>query len=179
MLDVDIFRERVSALWGSQKAMAAPKRWKSGKRAGVIRKEAQPIQFTKQELERWLWARIGLNAIPCPYPYCRTPIDILSLTLDHVIPRSAGGEFRLENMQIICKECNERKGNMSHDGFEFLLRFANSELSPYDRDILMARLKAAHHGSAQRFFRKPAVKPPLPTKPAITPGLDFSGLGEF
>lgn len=33
------------------------------------------------------------------------------LTLDHIRPKSKGGATVLENCQLACRECNERKGN--------------------------------------------------------------------
>jgi hypothetical protein len=174
MLDVEVFKERVAALWGSQKTMARPKLWKTGKRAGVVRKQAMPVYFDKRALEQWLWKIVGLNAKPCPY--CNVPIDILSLTLDHVIPRSAGGEFALDNMQVICKDCNAMKGDLSDDAFRQVLALART-LSGYDQAKLFGRLKAAHHGSPARFFRKPQEQRPAP--PASTAGTDASGLGDF
>jgi hypothetical protein len=75
----------------------------------------------------------------------------------------------LENMQCICKECNERKGNMSHAAYDGLLHFLRTQLSPYDQGVLLGRLKAAHAGSANRFFRdknKPTTPSPrLPAPP--------------
>jgi 5-methylcytosine-specific restriction endonuclease McrA len=170
MLTFDIFKKRATELWNSQKAMAAPKKFKSGRRAGMVRKPAAPITFTKDDLMRWLWEKVGLNAIQCRY--CNAPIDILSLTLDHIMPRSAGGEFSLENMQCICTDDNARKGNLSHEGYLALLRLARTELSPYDQGILLSRLKAAHHGSPARFFRKPA-DPKQATPPPQQSGIDF------
>jgi 5-methylcytosine-specific restriction endonuclease McrA len=179
MLTVEIFKERVTRLWDSQKRMAAPKKFSPwAKRAGMIRRPAQPILFTRKDLEVWLWKRVGLNAIQCPY--CKAPIDIMNLTLDHIVPRTAGGQFAIENMQETCADCNQRKGQLSHDAFARLLRFAESELSPYDQTVLLKRLKAAHHGAPERFNRhKAASKPQPPAPPANTPGLDFSGLGNF
>jgi 5-methylcytosine-specific restriction endonuclease McrA len=177
VLTADIFRERVAALWDSQKRMAAPRKFRSGRRTGMVRRQAAPIQFTRDELQRWLWTRVGLNAVCCPY--CRTPIDIVSLTLDHIVPRSLGGEFSLDNLEPICMDCNQRKGNMTHDGFVLLLTFVREKLSPYDSGILLARLKAAHHGSAQRFFRLKAAAPPAVSaspplaKPAQQKSIDF------
>lgn len=168
MLTAEIFEERIEALWASQKRMAAPKKWKGGKRAGSIRRPAAPIEFNKQQLREWLWQRVGLNAIPCPY--CGAPIDIVSLTLDHIHPRSIGGDFSLSNMQPICKDCNSMKGDMTCAGFEKLLMFART-LSPHDQTKLAARLKAAHHGSANRFFRDKAraqVPSPSPQRPALS-----------
>lgn len=178
MLTTDIFRERVTALYDSQKRMAAAKKWKSGKRAGTIRVPAAVIHFSKDELTHWLWKRVGLNAIPCPY--CHQPIDIRSLTPDHIVPRSIGGEFTLANMEPICEDCNHRKGNMTRDGYVQLLGFARANLSAHDYDTLLARLKAAHHGSAQRFHRgqkqQQTPAPPPPARPAKQPTLNYSDI---
>lgn len=35
----------------------------------------------------------------------------VSLTVDHIVPRSAGGEDTWENLITACVECNNRKGN--------------------------------------------------------------------
>jgi len=41
-----------------------------------------------------------------------TPFD---LTLDHIIPRSRGGQTVAENLCVACKECNNRKGDRTPD----------------------------------------------------------------
>lgn len=44
--------------------------------------------------------------------YCgRPPIDDKSLTIDHVRPRSRGGENRTKNCIPACKRCNLAKGS--------------------------------------------------------------------
>jgi 5-methylcytosine-specific restriction endonuclease McrA len=173
MLSKSDFEKRVTALWQSQQRMAAPKKWRSGRRAGTIRKNQIPIEFTKPELEDWLWAQIGLHAIPCPY--CGTPIDILSLTLDHRMPREIGGAFNLFNLQVVCVDCNNRKGSMTAEGFSALIEFSRTQ-SQHDRTVLLARLKAAHHGVGQRFFRPAATAKPV--KQPAPDGL-FDPLGKF
>lgn len=176
MITVDQFRQRVTALWDSQKRMAAARKWKSGRRAGQVKTPAAIIQFTKRDLEKWLWEDIGLSAALCPY--CQGPMDILSLTLDHVVPRSLGGQFRLDNMQPICVDCNHRKGDMTHEGFTSLIDFARSILTPYDQGILLKRLADANAGSASRFFRDKKNQQPQPAnlplpKPAQQAELDW------
>jgi 5-methylcytosine-specific restriction endonuclease McrA len=157
MIDIEQFKERGKALWKSQQSMAAARYWKSGKRKGQVRVPAQEIHFKEVDLLRWLWQRVGINAIPCPC--CSSvPIDILSLTIDHLTPRSAGGTFSLDNMEIICRDCNQRKGEMSQRAFRLLIDFIRRELAPVDQAVLMNRLKAAHHGARQRFNR-PKAKP--------------------
>lgn len=43
--------------------------------------------------------------------YCGTPFLPKGLTLDHVIPRSRGGENTWENLVACCHRCNNRKGS--------------------------------------------------------------------
>jgi 5-methylcytosine-specific restriction endonuclease McrA len=37
--------------------------------------------------------------------------DDVLFTKDHIIPKSKGGSDHTDNMQIMCKKCNEKKGN--------------------------------------------------------------------
>jgi hypothetical protein len=155
LIDVEQFKKRGKALWESQQRMAAARYWKSGKRKGTVRVPAQTIYFDRTDLLRWLWKTVALSAIPCPY--CSTPIDILNLVPDHIHPRAAGGEFRIENMQCICKRCNQEKGEFTDAAFRSILGHSLT-LSPYDQAVLDKRLLAAHHGSAARFHRPKAAK---------------------
>jgi len=43
--------------------------------------------------------------------YCGAQPGRGDLTLDHVVPRSLGGETRWENVVTACRVCNQRKGN--------------------------------------------------------------------
>jgi 5-methylcytosine-specific restriction endonuclease McrA len=43
--------------------------------------------------------------------YCGVQPGKASLTIDHVVPRSRGGETRWENVITACGPCNRRKGN--------------------------------------------------------------------
>jgi 5-methylcytosine-specific restriction endonuclease McrA len=42
--------------------------------------------------------------------YCGNDYEANELTLDHVVPRSRGGESSWENTVTCCKKCNEKKG---------------------------------------------------------------------
>ena len=43
--------------------------------------------------------------------YCGKTGNLDSLTLDHVIPRSRGGNNSWQNLVAACKKCNQKKGN--------------------------------------------------------------------
>jgi Restriction endonuclease len=47
--------------------------------------------------------------------YCHKVFPANELTLDHVIPRSRGGESTWENLVACCHPCNNRKGNRTPD----------------------------------------------------------------
>lgn len=43
--------------------------------------------------------------------YCANNFSAEKLTLDHVTPKSRGGQNTWENLVAACKKCNQRKGN--------------------------------------------------------------------
>lgn len=45
--------------------------------------------------------------------YCgRTPSDGAKLTVDHIIPKSKGGEYVAENLITACEQCNHAKADI-------------------------------------------------------------------
>jgi 5-methylcytosine-specific restriction endonuclease McrA len=47
--------------------------------------------------------------------YCGSPFHEKDLTLDHVVPRSAGGRTEWNNIVVACRACNYRKGCLTCD----------------------------------------------------------------
>lgn len=50
-------------------------------------------------------------------PSCKTPLNYLqgrtpsSAEVDHIIPHSRGGLDRIDNVTVLCRACNQSKGN--------------------------------------------------------------------
>jgi hypothetical protein len=137
MLFQEQFDQKVKDLWASQLARVRVKKFKSGKRAGMVRVPAQPLPFTITELWQMLDSFCGRHAVPCPY--CNVPIDILSLTIDHRIPRALGGGYGLDNLQPCCKRCNQLKEKLMPDDFKELLRWLGT-VPTYMRSNIESRL---------------------------------------
>ena len=53
----------------------------------------------------------GMVLEPCFY--CRQPLKRDEITIDHVIPRAAGGTDRPWNLRPCCQRCNGCKGKLS------------------------------------------------------------------
>jgi 5-methylcytosine-specific restriction endonuclease McrA len=64
----------------------------------------------RREYRRHLWQQ----SPRCRY--CRKPLPRLGLTtLDHLLPRSAGGQDVASNLTLACRDCNQSKGDRTPD----------------------------------------------------------------
>lgn len=43
--------------------------------------------------------------------YCTQPVSIKNFTLDHIVPRTAGGQTTWVNVVTCCATCNQKKGD--------------------------------------------------------------------
>lgn len=70
------------------------------------RKRVKTIRRTLSKDYTTLFYRVGKrDGFKCQH--CGSTDD---LTLDHIMPAIAGGESKYENLQILCRSCNSRKG---------------------------------------------------------------------
>lgn len=60
----------------------------------------------KHNLKRRVWIRDKYTCHYCGEKNLITP------TVDHIIPRSLGGEWSMENLVTACQDCNKIKGNI-------------------------------------------------------------------
>jgi 5-methylcytosine-specific restriction endonuclease McrA len=74
-----------------------------------------PRAVQRKISRRALFARDGWSCVYCGTTSAR-------LTLDHVLPRSRGGESSWENVVTSCAPCNHRKGNRTAEEANMTLR---------------------------------------------------------
>ena len=65
-----------------------------------------PRRFSLPLSRRTVLARDHYTCQYCGMPACKA-----KLTIDHILPRSQGGETTWENVVTACGACNRRKGN--------------------------------------------------------------------
>jgi len=74
----------------------------------------------KQELKE-LRKSIIVSVNPTCW-YCGIELDFMTITRDHVVPKSKGGSNKKSNIVICCSNCNRTKASL--DYYEFLERAA-------------------------------------------------------
>jgi 5-methylcytosine-specific restriction endonuclease McrA len=47
----------------------------------------------------------------CEYCHADERWQFVRFTIDHVLPQSAGGSDKADNLALACRNCNERRGN--------------------------------------------------------------------
>ena len=68
------------------------------------------ITMTSPDAKK-LWRRAIKEHFNCQCVYCGETYEFKELTLDHVIPRSRGGESITSNLVPACRKCNQGKGS--------------------------------------------------------------------
>ena len=176
MLTTKDFEKRANQLFESCRD-----RWKKklqkGLPKGVILDIAPEavLPFTRRQFQAWLWKQTGLGAFSCIY--CRAAIDIVSCQLDHKTPLRRGGGPELDNLQVICKRCNQVKGELSHEEYSILVAFFDGPGASF-RQRIEGTLINGGVGKMMRIFPgRDKTKKKHPTK--VQDSLEFSEFGEF
>ena len=96
------------------------------------------VQWPKV-LKRELMRRQDNTCVYCGYRRRATSLDI-----DHIIPAVKGGSNDISNLQVICRPCNQRKGDQTDE--EFRTRYTrlvpSTLLTPPRRRISQAEFRA-------------------------------------
>lgn len=80
--------------------------------------------------------------------YCRAPLTLETLTVDHIKPKSSfsgeGEADSIENLCACCKTCNTAKAAMSVKEFRTFVNSRNNELLKLEADRRKAIARAEH-----------------------------------
>lgn len=106
-------KERLKVLAKQQK----PKKKRAVRRARTTNLPSTPSVTSKAFLESFEWRRLRMQALKKYSPRCMccgaTPQDGAVMNVDHIKPRKLFPDLALDinNLQILCHECNHGKGN--------------------------------------------------------------------
>jgi 5-methylcytosine-specific restriction endonuclease McrA len=104
----------------------------------------QELNYTAADLQALVTAA---DVVHCAY--CGGLLDVPDWVFDHAVPPCRSGTYRLANLRLACRSCNESKGLLTADEFRELLQLL-SGWHPRARADLLARLKAGGRRRAGR-----------------------------
>ena len=78
-------------------------------RVARLREQARPTRSERGYDAEWRRLSKLLRSLQPFCSICKTTKD---LTVDHIVPLSAGGSTVISNLQVLCRKCNSRKGGI-------------------------------------------------------------------
>jgi len=63
--------------------------------------------------------------------YCRTDLNQFNMVIDHIIPRTYGGTDEVDNLQLVCWQCNNEKS----DKLDYVYVGGPREFSPMPQKV--------------------------------------------
>jgi 5-methylcytosine-specific restriction endonuclease McrA len=65
--------------------------------------------------------RLVSDSLRLPCRYCGVSMSGATWSCDHATPTSRGGSFALDNLEVICRRCNEAKGRLTREEYSALV----------------------------------------------------------
>lgn len=150
-----LFDRKSRSLYDGLRGRLAAKKWKTGERAGQIRKEKIDIPYTLDEFRAWLM--VTLEDHP-ECVYCHCSISLMTISPDHAKPVSRGGSLERKNLRGSCSPCNRTKGELLPGEYKALLDGLKT-FTEVGRNDVLKRLRGGilHFGTKKKEEGAPAV----------------------
>ncbi len=145
------FLKRSGSIYRNMKARFAEKRNKRGNVIRVGRELPFSLEEFRDYLSMCLGSRNASGTTPCDS--CTLSLNALTLVVDHSLPVSRGGELGLQNLALLCEECNRAKGKLTASEFRALRQFLDG-LAPQAANDVLTRLKTGAGFMRLRYFGK-------------------------
>lgn len=92
------------------------------------------FNISLEEIRELFFKHYGKHCI-----YCREVLLVGNIVCDHRYPLSLGGDSTPNNLTIICRRCNTRKGSLTHEEYHSLLKFLKKK-GPNMRNYILRKL---------------------------------------
>jgi hypothetical protein len=123
------FMQRTLQNYHAMRQRFGAKKWKSGKRTGMLRSAGQELPFSLDQYREWMVEELGGRPDgTCRCRYCPAIMTALDFGADHIDPVAQGGSLDFSNMAPCCKSCNRYKGKLSEKGFLAFKFWLDSEI---------------------------------------------------
>ena len=92
------------------------------------------FEISSQEIRQLFMEIYGKGCV-----YCDKQLTFRTIACDHIVPLSKNGKSTKENLQLICRTCNTRKGPLDEKDFVVLIQLVE-ELPDELRSYVMRKL---------------------------------------
>lgn len=84
--------------------------------------KAHPAYIERESIARYVvYTKHGLHCAVCGIETIGEPGQLDAPEIDHIIPLSKGGSHTYDNIQLLCRMCNIKKGSKAPSEYVFTL----------------------------------------------------------
>jgi len=77
--------------------------------------------------------------------YCDKILKINTIVCDHIVPLTKGGDSTKQNLQLICRSCNSRKGPLNEEDFLKIVKWISKQSMEVKQYLLRKLAKGGRY----------------------------------